>query len=169
MKKYNSSEFLDRCKKATLDSFKGKLADADIENLLNCMPVVQNNELTSPNTLSVPEPIEAEASITSALIWSKVKCSPSNSPYNNWKMEESAWGPGIGGGVAIGCMYTAYETYDALFKYTTAYHVQGIADFGGILQITWFNSSGVPIGQFNGVLGGAGVFEAGGSCSWQKK
>jgi hypothetical protein len=69
----------------------------------------------------------------------------------------------------VGFMYTAYETWDAFFNNVTSAHVQGIAVEGGILQINWFNASGTPVGQFNGVAGGIGLLEAGGEGKWQRK
>lgn len=152
-----NEDFRKACRNATLKAFKDKINIEQVYDLLEHMPNSSCNSGT----------IGATASLVSALIWSKVKCYPDNQP---WKFEESAWGPGIGGGESIGFMYTAYtgeNAWDAFFKNTTGYHAQGIAEVGGIFQITWFRSDGVPIGQFNGALAGAGVFEIGGSGHWK--
>lgn len=169
-----SVEFLEACKAATRNAFEGKVDAEGLEKLLSAMPVPSSDTemgIAAPTLadVKVPSPIHAEASIVSAVIWSTVKCSPKNPPYNGWYYDEQAWGVGIGGGSSEGFMYTAYDSFEALFKYTTAYHVQGIAATGGILQINWFNKDGVPVGQFNGVLAGAGGFEMGGSGKWKKK
>lgn len=66
-------------------------------------------------------------------------------------------------------MYTAYDSFDGLFANTTAYHARAGAVTGGVLQIDWFNKSGVPVGQYNGAAAGIGALEAGGSGKWKKK
>jgi len=114
---------------------------------------------------SVPAPISATASLTFALFYGVVKCEPRGKPY---VYDEDVWGVGAAAISSIGLMYTAYDSWDAFFANTTAFHVQGIAEAGGIYQINWFNKSGTPIGQFNGAAGGIGVFEAGGSGKWKK-
>ncbi len=165
-----NKDFLQACRKATLSAFKNKIDDAKLNSLLEHMPSPAAGP--AKNVLRVSGgsgAIQAEASIVSAVIYAKVKCYPDNKP---WKFEESAWGPGIGGGECIGFMYTAYtgdNAWETFFKDATAYHAQGIAEAGGIFQINWFRSDGTPIGQFNGALGGAGVFEIGGSGKWKKK
>lgn len=113
---------------------------------------------------TAPAPLSATASIIFAAIYGNVTCEPKDQPY---KFNESIWGLGAQGGAAIGFMYTAYNSWDAFFKETTSFHVQGLADGGGILQISWFNKSATPIGQFNGALGGAGGLEGGGAGTWK--
>ncbi|MFD3157350.1 hypothetical protein ACFIJ5_10885 [Haloimpatiens sp. FM7330] len=158
----NNKDFLENCKKATLEAFKNKINTKEVNELLKHMP-----NLTEDVLMNVSSGVlEAEASLVSALVWSKVKCYPKDQP---WKFEASAWGPGVGGGSCIGFMYTAYtgsNAWDTFFKNVKAYHAQGIAATAGGFQITWFSSKGTPIGQFNGVLAGAGVFEIGGSGHW---
>lgn len=160
-----TKEFLHACRKQTIDTFQGKVDQDGLDNLLKKMPD-EENTLLSANAFNAAPAIEAQASIVSAVLWSKVQCEPTDKP---WKFSESAWGPGIGGGSCIGFMYTAYDNWDVFFENTTAYHAQGIAATGGIFQINWFNSSGTPIGQFNGAMGGAGVFEIGGPGKWKRK
>lgn len=173
MKDVFSKEMMYEYQKSTREAFKGKIDNEQIEMLLANMP----KDSSSENVIMVSSdlqagdngPLQADASLVSALIWSKVNCYPSDIP---WKFEEQAWGPGIGGGSSIGFMYNTYEgpnSWDAFFKNTVAYHAQGIADMGGIFQINWFSANGIPTGQFNGVLAGAGVFEIGGSGHWKKK
>ena len=128
-----------------------------------------NQFLDKMASSSVPAPIAATASLTFALFYGVVKCEPRPDPYNVWIYDEDVWGVGAAAISTIGLMYTAYESWDAFFSLTTAFHVQGIAEGGGIFQINWFNKSGTPVGQYNGAAGGIGVFEAGGSGKWKKK
>ena len=100
------------------------------------------------------------------LVWGKCKCSPDGQPL---QYDNTIWGGPAYSGGGVGFMYTAYSTWDAFFNNVTSCHAQGIASGPGILQITWFNASGTPVGQFNGAVGGVGVFEAGGEGKWQKK
>lgn len=113
---------------------------------------------------SVPAPISATASVTFFAIYGVLKCEPRGQSY---KFDSDFWGAGATAVSSVGLMYTAYETWEAFFKNTTAFHVQGIASGGGILQVNWFNKSAVPIGQFNGAAGGLGVLEAGGAGKWK--
>ena len=114
----------------------------------------------------VPAPISATASLTFALFYGVVKCEPRG---QQWLFDEDVWGVGAAAISSVGLMYTAYNTWDAFFRNTTAFHVQGITEGGGIYQINWFNSSGTPIGQYNGAAGGIAAFEAGGAGKWKKK
>ncbi len=141
-------------KAATLRAFKGKVKDHEVNRFLDTIA-----------SSAVPAPIGATASLTFAAIYGVVKCEPRGQP---WKFDADVWGVGAAAISSVGLMYTAYENWDAFFSLTTAFHVQGIADAGGIFQINWFNKSGVPIGQFNGAAGGIAVFEAGGSGKWKK-
>ncbi|HEX7118215.1 MAG TPA: hypothetical protein VF212_05475 [Longimicrobiales bacterium] len=138
------------------EAFRGALGDEEIERFLN-----------EAVGAGVPSPIQAEGDLKFIAIYGKITCQPSPDPWKKYYMDETAWG--IGGSMitSLGFMYTAYETWDAFFKNTTAYHAQGIADAGGIFQINWFNSSGVPVGQYNAAAGGIAVFQCGGSCTWK--
>lgn len=124
-----------------------------------------DNFVKKATSADAPAPISATASVIFAAIYGNVKCEPKDMP---WKGNESIWGIGGAGGTSIGLMYTAYDSWEAFFSNTTGFHVQGIADGGGVLQINWFNKSGVPVGQFNGAMAGAGGLEGGGSWRWKK-
>lgn len=142
-------------KAATLKAFKGKIDDAEV-----------NKFLTAASGTQVPAPIAATASLTFFAFYGVLKCEPRDKP---WIYDVDVWGAGLAGIGSVGFMYTAYESWDAFFSETTAFHVQGITDAGGILQINWFNSSGVPVGQYNGGAAGVSLFEAGGRGKWKKK
>ena len=120
------------------------------------------DKTASPST---PPAIGATASVDIA-IWGKARCSPDSQP---WLYDNTIWGGPAYFGTSTGFMYTAYDSWDAFFKNVTSCHCQGIAEGGGILQINWFNASAVPVGQYNGVAGGIGLLEAGGSGGWVHK
>jgi len=140
---------------ATRRAFTGKVSDDEVERFL---------EMSTSS--SVPAPIGATGSLIFAAIYGVAKCEPRNLP---WLFDADVWGVGGAAIASVGFMYTAYESWESFFSETTAFHVQGIADSGGIFQINWFNNSGVPIGQFNGAAGGIALFEAGGSAKWKRK
>lgn len=142
---------------ATRKAFKGKLSDEEVQRFIDA---------TTGGDSGIPSPITATGSAYFGLIFGVVKCEPGSEPYT---FEEKAWGIGASAGSGAGLIYTAYESWDAFWQNTAGYHAQGIAEGGGILQINFFNSSAVPIGQYNGVAGGVGVFECGGKGSWQHK
>jgi hypothetical protein len=144
---------------ATWRAFKGKLKDPEIPQFVDATTGASRG-------LAVPAPITASASAYFGAIFGVVKCEPGHEPY---LFEEYAWGIGASAGSGGGFLYTAYDSWDAFWEMTAGYHAQGIAEGGGILQINFFNSSAVPIGQYNGVAGGIGVFECGGSGRWSKK
>jgi hypothetical protein len=112
-----------------------------------------------------PSPIGATVDLKIA-VWGKLHVEPDGQP---WVWDSTVWGAGAYIGSAVGFMYTAYDSWDAFFQNCTAVHVQGIDVGGGILQVNWFNSSGVPVGQFNGAAAGAGAIEGGGSGKWTHK
>lgn len=161
-KLFQSKEFVEACKDATIKALAGKVKDEDIETLLKRIPA----EVAVSDVLGAPSPSEAKAELYTVAVYGYVKCTPTNLDH---EFEANHWGIGLAAMASYGFMYTAYNSWDALFRETSGYHAQGIADAGGILQITWFNGSGVPIGQFNSAAGGIGVFEVGGSGSWKKK
>lgn len=140
---------------ATLGALKGRVKDDELKRFLDARV-----------SSAVPAPIGATGSLIFVAIYGVVKCEPRDQP---WIFDEDVWGLGGAGINSVGFMYTAYENWDAFFSLTTAFHVQGIAEAGGIFQINWFNNSGVPIGQYNGAAAGIGVFEAGGSGHWKRK
>ncbi len=114
---------------------------------------------------AVPAPIGATVDVKIA-IWGKLHVEPDGQP---WVYDITIWGGPAYIGGAVGVMYTAYETWDAFFRNVTSAHVQGIDVGGGALQVNWFDSKKVPVGQFNGLAAGAGLVEAGGSGKWQHK
>lgn len=139
---------------ATMAAMKGRVEPGEVRKFLD-----------QAASDSVPAPIGATASVNIA-IWGKVQCDPDGQP---WKYDTTIWGGPAYFGSAVGFMYTAYETWDAFFRNVTGVHTQGIISGGGILQVNWFNGDGTPVGQFNGVAGGIGLLEAGGSGEWQRK
>ena len=92
--------------------------------------------------------LSAKADIIFAVIYGNLTVKVNTDPYTNKNGDVDIWGIGAAGGTAIGMMYTAYDNWDAFFNNVTAYHVQGIAEGGGALQINWFISNGTPVGQF---------------------
>lgn len=116
---------------------------------------------------TVPAPLSAKASIIFALFFGKLTVDGLPEPYQKWKYDVDVWGGGATGGTAIGLMYTAYDSWDAFFRNVTSFHVQAIAEGGGILQVNWFIANATPVGQFNGALGGLGALEAGGPGVWK--
>lgn len=159
-------EFVKTIKKATIRAFKGKVDDNDVQKLLNCLRTDEVEPVKGLQGINVPEPAEAKAELYTVAVYGYVKCNPTHLPYY---FEANHWGLGLAAMHSYGFMYTAYENWDALFSETRGYHAQGIAEGGGILQITWFNGKHVPIGQFNAAAGGIGVFEVGGKARWHKK
>ncbi len=153
----NNTEFLAVCRAATLKAFKGKVDEAELENFL-----------ASANKIDVPAPVAAKAGVGVFAIWGVVSCKPDKHELP-WEFNAMLWG--LGGAVfkSAGFMYTAYTNWEGLFEETTGFHAQGVADMGGIFQITWFNKKGLPVGQFNGLSGGFGAFEVGGAGKWKKK
>lgn len=116
---------------------------------------------------SSAKPLSARASIIFVAFYGKLTVDSLPAPYSNQRFEVDSWGLGATGGTSIGIMYTAYNNWDAFFANVTSYHVQGIADGGGILQVNWFIANGTPVGQFNGAMAGAGGLEAGGPGKWK--
>lgn len=159
---YQSKEFVKACKDATIKALAGKVKDEDVNKLLSHMP----DETSVSAGLGAPGPAEAKGETYTVLLYGYVKCTPTHLDH---EFEANHWGLGLSAMASYGSMYTAYDSWKGLFSETRGYHAQGIADAGGILQITWFNGKGVPIGQFNSAAGGIGVFEVGGNERWKKK
>ncbi|MEM6793352.1 MAG: hypothetical protein AAF725_05190 [Acidobacteriota bacterium] len=99
-------------------------------------------------------------------VWGVLHCEPYDKPYS---FDAEVWGAGASAVESVGFMYTAYTEWGPFFRDTTAFHVQGAAVEGGVLQINWFRKDGLPIGQYNGVAGGIGAFEAGGAGTWNRR
>lgn len=158
----HSKEFVKACKDATIKALAGKVKDEDIKQLLDRMP----EGTTVSADSGTPKPAEAIGETYTVVLYGYVKCTPTHLDH---EFEANHWGLGLAGVKGYGFMYTAYDTWGALFSKTKGYHAQGVAEAGGILQINWFNGDGVPVGQFNAAAGGIGVFEVGGKGSWKKK
>jgi hypothetical protein len=141
-----------------LNTFKGKIPDEHLETLLRF-----SESAKSLNALSVPPPVGATVTVGSALIYGFATCEINSLGK---KFSGSFWGLGLAGFAAGGFLYTAYEEWDAFFSNAHGFHVQSAGAGGGIVQMNWFNDSGVPVGQFNGAAGGLGVCEVGGKGSW---
>ncbi len=139
-----NSAFVETCKNATIEALKGKVSDEDIAHLLSFMngdTVLSEKGATSD---SGPGPQDAKTELYTIGIYGHVKCTPTHFPY---EYNANHWGLGASVMTTYGIMYTAYNTWEAFFRETRGYHAQGIAKGGGILQITWFNGKGTPIGR----------------------
>jgi hypothetical protein len=110
--------------------------------------------------------LQARADIVFVVFYGNLTVKVQTAPYTKKYFDVDSWGLGAAGGTAFGGMYTGYDNWDSFFKNVTSYHVQGFADGGGLLQVTWFISNGTPVGQFNGGMVGAAGIEAGGSGKW---
>lgn len=157
-----NARFFEACKAATRNALLGKVKDEEVQKLLERMP----EHAVLQAMVGVPSPAEAKAELWTVAIYGYVSCTPTSLDHT---FEANHWGIGLNASTSYGFMYTAYDSWEGLFTETQGYHAQGIQDAGGILQINWFNGSGTPVGQFNGVAAGLGVFEVGGSGRWKKK
>jgi hypothetical protein len=137
---------------ATVRAFKGRVDEDEVRRFLKA-------------AAETPAPIGATASLKLA-VWGKLYVS-CEADGRKCVYDQTAWGGPAYFGDSVGFMYTAYDSWAAFFANVTGFHVQGIAEGGGILQVNWFIANGTPVGQFNGVAGGIGAVEAGGSGGWQ--
>ncbi|WP_116131312.1 hypothetical protein [Tropicimonas sp. IMCC34043] len=128
---------------------------------------------TLPKTLEASSApvLQATANIIHVVIYGDLTVRVQTDPYKHFEYHVSSWGLGTAGGTALGFMYTAYNSWEAFFANVTSYHVQGIAEGRGILQVTWFTPNGSPVGQFNGAMPrDAGIecgIEGGGPGKWK--
>jgi hypothetical protein len=150
-----NKEFVEVYQESTFNALKGKVDDNEIKKFLN-----------SPEVSKTAKPIEAKAGIIMVVLYGNVECKPTT---KKWKFEHSVWGAGAAGFTSLGFMYTAYENWDDFFTLTTSFHVQGIAEAGGVFQINWFNKQGLPVGQYNGAAAGIGTFQAGSKGKWKRR
>lgn len=101
--------------------------------------------------------------------YGRVTCEMTSLPYT---FSATAWGIGGAGFTSLGTIYNVFgnseQSWERFFKETRKYHAQGIAKAGGVYQITWFDRNDYPIGQFNSVAVGVGVFQVGGTGKWKK-
>ena len=141
-------------------------ATSNLKNLrgIDAASIDSYAEKLATTTASV---LAAKADIIFALFYGNLTVKITTDSYKNKNGDVDIWGIGAAGGTSIGMMYTAYDNWDAFFMNVTAYHVQGVAEGGGFLQVNWFISNGTPVGQFNGAMGGAGALEAGGAWKWK--
>jgi len=143
-------------KSITLNAFKRMrgVNMGDVENFI------------SKASTSAPAPIGAKADLIFGAIYGNVTVKPTSGNNTNCVFDHSFWGIGAVGGSSIGFMYTAYDDWAPFFQNVTAFHVQGVGEGGGVLQVNFFISNGTPVGQFNGAMAGAGGVEGGSSGKW---
>jgi hypothetical protein len=176
---------LEVVKEATKRAFSGKVEDNDLQRLLvsldasypsyNAEPYASEAVLTdAPEAAAfvVPEAAAlvpsgakiASASIYFGLVFGIITCE-----VDGKKFEVHAWGIGASALTSKGIIYTTYDSdsWDAFFEETRFYHAQGVAEAGGIFQITFMDADHIPTGQFNGVAGGIALFEVGGGGRWK--
>lgn len=186
---------LEVVKEATKKAFSGKVKDDELQHLLVSLDTSYpsyNAELDAPDAAAfvipeaasvladtpetaafvVPEAAAlvpsgtkiASASIYFGLVFGIITCE-----VDGRKFEVHAWGIGASALVSKGIIYTTYDSgsWDPFFENTRFYHAQGIAEAGGIFQITFMDADHIPTGQFNGVAGGVAVFEVGGGGRWK--
>jgi hypothetical protein len=144
-------------KKATLEALK-KLNGV---NMAAAEEFIRKAELDDPLTLTTT------ASLACGVIYGRIELQPT-STYNNWAFNHNFWGVGVVGATSGGLMYTAYSDWLSFFQNVAGFHVQGISEGGGVLQVNFFLSNGTPIGQFNGVMVGVGGLEGGNSGTWSQ-
>ncbi len=137
---------------ATKAALGTQLPESEVQEYLD--------KLTS---VTVPSPIGGTVTLKLA-VWGNILVVPDGQP---WKYDHTTWGGPAYFGTSAGFMYTAYNSWDAFFQNASKFHVQGIAEGAGILQVNWFLDNGTPVGQFNGAAGGIGLVEGGGSGNWQ--
>lgn len=161
MDKYEigSPDFFQACRELTNETYKDKVPQDVLDAILALTPNVEKAEdsLEAPNT-------SAKVNVTAAFIYGTVYCEIDSLKK---RFEGTHWGIGLAGFAATGVIYTAYYNWQDFFSNATAYHVQSAGVAGGVVQVNWFNGFGTPVGQFNGIAGGAGAMEVGGSGSWE--
>lgn len=156
--KMKSPAFLEQCRELTKKTFEGKVPDEILEKLMSFVPAA--NALQAG---AVPS-VSAKVNVTSAFLYGTVECHVSS---EGKRFDGKHWGIGLAGFASTGFLYTAYNNWSAFFSEANSYHVQCAGAAGGIVQVNWFNKNGVPVGQYNGIAGGAGAMEVGGSGHWK--
>lgn len=150
----------------TLSTFKGKVDDNKLNKFIESMPDYKfKNGVFIPSNDSAL--IQAKASAKMFLIYGEMDCFDLEGYKSTFK--QRIWGLGAGGfDAVIGGIYNVYEgnNWPYFFRQAAYAHAQAIAGTIGTLQITWFDNSGVPIGQFNSAVVGAGAFEIGCDGHW---
>ena len=156
-----SKAFFQACREMAEKTYKDKVPQNVLDGILALTPEPKDNvnDLGAPNA-------SAKVTVTAAFIYGTVQCEIES---QRKVFDGTHWGIGLGGFGATGVIYTAYNNWQGFFDNAKAYHVQSAGVAGGIVQVNWFNSDGVPVGQFDGIAGGVGAMEVGGSGSWKNK
>jgi hypothetical protein len=159
-----SPEFIQACWDLANATYKGKVPQEILDGILRLTPNPNEKSKMLSNTLSAPVSTSATAKVTAAFIYGTLNCEISS---QNKYFDGTHWGVGLAGFAATGIIYTAYDNWQAFFDNAKGYHIQCVGAAAGVVQISWFTKGGTPVGQFNGVAGGAGAMEVGGSGSWK--
>lgn len=148
-------ELSEEFRKLSQKAFGKMLPEKDMKKLLSFVPDenVMKSDICTTN---------ARGSIGTFLFWGTIECIASDLKK---RFYATHWGLGFGGYGAWGCLMA--DNWNDLFKHGTIFHSQTIGVGGGLLQITWFDEHGAPVGQFNGGGPGLGIIEVGGSGSWK--
>lgn len=109
--------------------------------------------------------LEATASIIAVLFYGRLEVNVKTEPYDSCAFDAPIWGVGASEGDVLGWMSS--NGWSSFFRDAQSFYVQGVAAVGGFLQVSWFSGSGRLIGQFNGLMAGAGGIAAGGSGEWK--
>lgn len=154
-----SPEFFQACRELANKTYKDKVPQEVLDRILDLTPDVEKVKtgLDAPNS-------SAKVNVTAAFIYGTVSCEIDS---QHKRFDGTHWGIGLAGFAATGIIYTAYNDWQTFFNNATAYHIQSAGVAGGVVQVNWFNGSGIPVGQFDGIAGGAGAMEVGGSGSWK--
>lgn len=160
-----SKEFYEACRELTIRTYKDKVPQDVLDKIIALGPEPHESAPEQKALLGAPN-AGAKVNVTAAFVYGTIECeiSAQKKIFNG-----THWGIGLAGFAASGNIYTAYDNWQAFFDNAKAYHVQSAGVAGGVVQVNWFNKNGVPVGQFNGIAGGAGAMEVGGSGSWKDK
>lgn len=156
-----SKEFFRACRELAIETYKDKVSQEMLDGILDLTPNPDVNSAT--NGLDIPNE-SAKVTVVAAFVYGMVYCDIDSLKK---RFEGTHWGIGLAGFAATGMIYTAYDNWQSFFNNTKGYHVQSGGVAAGIVQVNWFNNDGVPVGQFNGIAGGVGIMEVGGSGSWK--
>lgn len=153
-----SKEFFRACRDLATATYQGKVPQEILDGIVNLVPDGRTDgALGAPNG-------SATVTVAAAFIYGTVDCKIDSQKK---QFRGTHWGLGLAGFAATGILYTAYNRWEDFFKNATGYHAQSAGVAGGIVQVTWFTREGLPVGQFNGIAGGVGALEVGGSGSWE--
>lgn len=110
------------------------------------------------------DPITANASLKMLFV-GRVTCNPTEPGYTQWTYDHKAYGPGGAAVEAAGFIYAAAKDWSAIFTEVTGFEANVGAETVGFLQINFLVGL-LPVAQFNGFAGGAGIAVAGGDGAW---